>query len=105
MNKQLYRTEKITVEEGKEAELVLEYYLTQEKHPFKTGSINYLCYGVEIIMKGISDSSFSERQAADEIFSSKDAAMEFIDKLADEKVTPCSLADVVSDMLAAALSQ
>ncbi len=104
MNKQLYRCESFISEEGDKDKKELEYYLTKSEHPFKTGNINYVCYGVEIRMKKENENEYCEIQATDEIFSSKEIAINFIDKLADGLVTPCTLENVVSDMLLEALA-
>ncbi len=103
MNRSLLRTEKFHSEEGNK-EFVLEYYLTQSQHTFSSGNINYMCYGAEIKMKEIGNDRYCEIKSADEIFSSKDSAIGFIKSLADNLVTPCTLTDIVSDMLTEALA-
>lgn len=99
MNKEFYRCESFVAENEEHEKVNLEYYLIQSEHPFKSGNINYMCYGVEIRMKKEKDSDYSEIESANEIFFSKDIAIEFINKIADEKVTPCTLEAVVSDVL------
>lgn len=104
MTKNLYRTERIKIEEGVEEQFILEYYLIQDKHAFKTGNINYICYGVEIRMREENNNQYSEIRSVEEIFFSKEIAIEFLDKLADGLVTPCTLQDIASDSLAESLA-
>lgn len=103
MKRELYKSEKISPTEVEEGEVVLEYYITQSEHPFKTGSINYVCYGVEIRKINPDNDAFSEIESAEEIFFSKEKAEAFLSLLAKEKVTPCSLSEIVSDTLKEAL--
>ena len=104
MNKNLYRSENFISEEMNNERIVLEYYLTKSEHPFKTGNINYICYGVEVRMRKENKNEYYEIQLSDGIFSSKDMAINFINKIADNLVTPCTLENVVSDMLLEALA-
>ena len=97
------RKENLIIKEVEEENLILEYYLTQSPHPFKTGNINYICYGVEVRMKKRMEDDYCEIETVDNIFSSRDKAIDFLAKLANEKVTPCTLKDIVSDMLIEAL--
>ena len=101
MKKELYKTEKIIADESDSGEAVIEYYVTQSEHPFKSGGISYVCYGVEIRMVG--EGAASEVESADEIFFLKEKAEEFVSLLAKERVTPCSLCEIVSDKLKEAL--
>ena len=102
MNTKMYRTEKVNVEEVNK-NYILEYYLIDEERSFNTGNINYMCYGVEIRMREENADNYCESQTADKLFSSKDLAINFLTKLADCHVTPCTLEDVVSDHLIEAL--
>ncbi len=104
MNKNLYRSENFISEEVNNERVVLEYYLTKSEHPFKTGNINYICYGVEVRMRKENENEYCEIQLSDGIFSSKEMAINFINKIADNLVTPCTLENVVSDMLLEALA-
>jgi len=99
MERELYKTERIISDELDNRELVVEYYLTSCRHPFKSGDINYVCYGVEIKMYKEGGEDFLEKQSAEEIFFSKKEALRFIDNLANGKVTPCTLNDLVEDAL------
>lgn len=92
----------IQVKSVKEQGLLLDYYLTLRSHSFKTGNIRFVCYGVRIVMKSQNDNSFIEENTVNNIFSSKAKALEFIYHLADERVVPCTLEDIVSDMLSEA---
>ena len=63
-----------------------------------------MCYGVEVRMKKEKQKEYCEIQATDEIFSSKEIAINFINRIADGLVTPCTLENIVSDMLLEALA-
>lgn len=93
----------ILVKSVKEQDFLLDYYLTLRSHTFKTGNISFMCYGVKIVMKRAADGNFIEENTINNIFSSKTKALEFVYRLADENVMPCSLEDIVSDMLSEAL--
>ena len=97
------RTEKLySSEEGKNFEL--EYYLISKQHSFINSNINYMCYGVEVRLHEDNISEYCEIESTDELYSSKDRAIDFLNKLADGLVTPCTLKDVLSDTLIEELS-
>lgn len=93
----------ILVKSVREKDFLLEYYLTLRTHSFKTGNIKFVCYGAKILMRDFNDGNFIEENTVNNIFSSKSKALEFIYRLAYERAMPCSLQDIVSDMLSEAL--
>lgn len=103
LNKEFFNCANINVEGEEDKNYILEYSLTKSHHPFKTGNINYICYGVRVDLKDENECTI-ETQEMNDIFSSKEKAIEFLELLYVEKVTPCTLSDVVKDTLINALS-
>ena len=100
MKKELYGKESITIEEENE-ERYIEYSLLIKETPFEGSGINYLSYGVEINMSD--KNKLIETARAEDLFFSKEKAVEFIDGLKSGLVTPCTLDDIVEDTLRGAL--
>lgn len=104
MCKELCRTEMFDGVENGMGKCVLEYWLISTKHMFEGKTISFLCYGVEVRLRNENSESYDEIRSAEEVFASKEMAMEFLNKLADGLVTPCTLEDVIIDSLSIALS-
>lgn len=101
MRKDLYGSEKITLEESKE-ERNIEYMLLVRETPFAGSDIRYISYGIEINMSD-KNNELIETAREEDLFFSKEKAVEFIDDLKKGRVTPCTLGDIVADTLRGAV--
>lgn len=100
MEKEVLKKVDIVIEEQQQ-NVVAEYYLIIDNHPFGSGEISYMSYGVGIQM--LKNDNKIENTSLKDVFFSKEEAVNFISSLADGKVTPCGLEDVVTDYLKGAL--
>lgn len=100
MRKEFYGKEKIVLEvNGEEREV--EYNLLIKETPFTGSDIRYISYGVEINMSD--KNKVVESASEEDLFLSKEKAVEFIDDLKKGQVTPCTLCDIVADTVRGAL--
>lgn len=97
MKKELYNSKSILTEDKKD-ELLVEYYLLTSNHPVNT-DFEYLSYGAEIRLKHLNCKNYSEIESFEEIFLDEKTALVFLETLYKGSVTPCTLKDIVSDVL------
>ena len=96
MEKEIIKRAEI-LPDGESDKETAEYYLVCDSHPFESGNIRYVSYGVGIQL--VKDGEIKENTSLKDVFFSIYEAVKFIQTLAESRVTPCTLEEIVSDYL------
>ena len=95
----LYRTVNVTDKEGTEKSFALDYYvLAKEVEVEQQKAIRY---GIEIYKRGRrpGGTAYAEYRKIFDVFATEGEAMEVLDLMANNTVTPISMKDVLEDLL------
>lgn len=98
MNKFLFSTMSLSMADGVEEPFELEYYIIESQT--ESESINISTYGIEIVKKQRSEGiKYIETKTMHEVCTSEKAIYNIARLLSDNKVTPITLDEVITDLI------
>lgn len=95
----LYRTVNVTDNEATETSFALDYYVLAKEVEVEEQKV--IRYGIEIYKRGRrpAGTAYAEYRKIFDVFATEGEAMEVLDIMANNTVTPISMKDVLEDLL------